>query len=715
MKQLTAYFFLFCACCFSVFNVSATHIVGGVATYKHLHGNVYEIEVYLYRDCYNGIPDILNPIYAVVHNDSGAYVSTVMLTRGNKVHIPRPDIYQYACHYRLPRICYEYGLYRGKVTLPYSKGGYSISYENCCLNWSISNHVTNSGFTTSTSIGDSALLLKNSSPVFDNLPPAVVCRGLPFTFDHAATDPDGDSLTYELFQPFRGAKPPFAPIPYKPGYNLSSITASNDEMKIDSLTGLLSVTIDNFGQYLYGVKVNEYRNGTYLGSTWRTYQVNAASCDTLDVVADFDVKQAVCTKDIRMEFKGNSKNDYRTFWDFGDSTTQWGNDPVHIYRDSGNYRITMIVTSRYSGCNDTLQRTIRVDTNLADDEVVASFLTHEKSCYETLSFNNTSVNAARFLWSFGDGTTNDSVVSPQHTYTEPGNYRVRLAVESEQNKCRDTIEQRIIINKKLLLNPSYTGQKCSNTIQLKANVKEGNLSTYSLLWNFGNGDTAVIENPQYTFPDTGKYTIAVYTHPNENFVGCSDTFTLSYHARPLVYPDFSLSASADTLYYHSDSVMLEVSPAHFTTYRWLPAEEVDRPTIANPLVRPQVTTTYTAEVSNKLGCKAKKKITVVVSPPLCGESELYIPNAFTPNNDGENDYFRIRGKEIEALYLAVYNRWGQLVFESTDAMMPYDEQRGWNGTFNEKVLEPGVFVYLARIHCAGGNTFTKKGNVTLLR
>jgi gliding motility-associated-like protein len=94
---------------------------------------------------------------------------------------------------------------------------------------------------------------------------------------------------------------------------------------------------------------------------------------------------------------------------------------------------------------------------------------------------------------------------------------------------------------------------------------------------------------------------------------------------------------------------------------------------------------------------------------VCGEPYIYVPNAFTPNGDGNNDILYAYGDIIDELYFAVYDRWGEIMFESTDIT------KGWDGTYHGSVLDPAVFVYYIKAICRDKETFIKKGNVTLIR
>jgi gliding motility-associated-like protein len=117
-------------------------------------------------------------------------------------------------------------------------------------------------------------------------------------------------------------------------------------------------------------------------------------------------------------------------------------------------------------------------------------------------------------------------------------------------------------------------------------------------------------------------------------------------------------------------------------------------------------------VSNAGGCVNEDKITISVN---CGAENVFIPNTFSPNGDGVNDVFYIRGTGItEINYFRIFNRWGQLVFERKIAPLntPF---AGWDGTLNGIVLPPDVYVYMVDVNCDNGKTTTLKGDITLVR
>ena len=120
---------------------------------------------------------------------------------------------------------------------------------------------------------------------------------------------------------------------------------------------------------------------------------------------------------------------------------------------------------------------------------------------------------------------------------------------------------------------------------------------------------------------------------------------------------------------------------------------------------------YIAYVTDSLGCARilENIIRIKVINAECEEPYLFVPTGFTPNGDGENDVLYVRGLVISEMYFAVYNRWGEKVFESTDRRI------GWDGTYKGKLMDPAVYAYYVKAKCLKGGEFFKKGNVTLIR
>ena len=94
----------------------------------------------------------------------------------------------------------------------------------------------------------------------------------------------------------------------------------------------------------------------------------------------------------------------------------------------------------------------------------------------------------------------------------------------------------------------------------------------------------------------------------------------------------------------------------------------------------------------------------------CRDPYIFVPKAFTPNGDGNNDFFRVRGTDITELYFIVYNRWGEEVYRTEEP-----EHIGWDGSFRGKASSPDSYGWYLRVRCGNGEYFENKGNVTLLK
>lgn len=192
----------------------------------------------------------------------------------------------------------------------------------------------------------------------------------------------------------------------------------------------------------------------------------------------------------------------------------------------------------------------------------------------------------------------------------------------------------------------------------------------------------------------------------ENQFGCLDTLTTSIQFVDL---GIAMVTAEPSTIFPNDTSRLEVTGCESCNYNWSPANTLSDPTIANPLAEPSTTTEYLVELE-KLGCTETLPITVQVRDDLpCGEPYIFIPNAFTPNGDGENDYFKVRSEIIIDMNMKIFNRWGEKVFESTQ------QEMGWDGTFRGKMLLPDVFGYVVEGTCYNEEKFIKKGNLTLLK
>jgi gliding motility-associated-like protein len=146
-------------------------------------------------------------------------------------------------------------------------------------------------------------------------------------------------------------------------------------------------------------------------------------------------------------------------------------------------------------------------------------------------------------------------------------------------------------------------------------------------------------------------------------------------------------------------------------FTWLPDQWLSCNDCPSPLSSPETTILYTLTAFDQNDCSASDSILVTVE----FTPGIYVPNAFSPNGDGINDHFYIQGKGIsEVRLLRVFDRWGEMVFESLNAT-PNEAAFGWDGTFRNKQMNPAVFAFYAELGMLDGSNRVVKGDVTLLR
>ena len=166
----------------------------------------------------------------------------------------------------------------------------------------------------------------------------------------------------------------------------------------------------------------------------------------------------------------------------------------------------------------------------------------------------------------------------------------------------------------------------------------------------------------------------------------------------------------DTFYVLEGGSVQLPSPGDFAQYFWAPSDYLSCTTCPSPVSTPSDTIEYVVTVTTSQGCTDTLVYRVIVSPP-CDPSRIRIPNAFTPNGDGDNDVFTIvpyEGTEVIER-LTIYNRWGQRIYVGTGA------NASWDGTSDGKPAPADVYVWLLEVNCSGEEKGVRHGDVTLLR
>jgi gliding motility-associated-like protein len=431
-----------------------------------------------------------------------------------------------------------------------------------------------------------------------------------------------------------------------------------------------------------------------------------SGCNNAVFKIDFQIKiaQADFTADnfkgcapFTVHFENKSSTGGKILWDFGTADTTSQDKPVFTYTKPGTYMVKLYINDP-SSCNiwDTAFQYITVF-----DGITADFDFSVVPCSGQVAFTDSSAKApVSWDWDFGDGTKS-SLQHPTHTFGNSGTYDVKL-ITTTKDGCKDTALVRVDL------------ASASGTVNSDKRVCPGNpaylLATggFAYHWSPSTGLNAVdIPNPVATPTVTTTYTVEIKV---KNALGDTCTLTLSTTVNVINTALITLSATAD-----KDTLMsgafTKIHALVDTTFKiqWSPVTGVENPNAYTTKVTPKVTTTYIVTIVDSLGCSRTATITIYVISTDCGGDAVFVPNTFTPNGDGKNDVLYVRSNSITELYFAVYNRWGELVFETRDL------HKGWDGTYKGMKVDPAVFAWYVKGTCNTGDEFFKKGNVTIIK
>ena len=746
LNHIRVLFAIYLCFCF-VSEANATHIIGGQITYECIGNDTFRMNMKIYRDCSAGVTGQLD-------GTPGAPDATITVYQGNSqtpllTRVLEPPIVTEVdpnpnnpCIIVPPGVCLQEGFYVWDLILPPSADTYHVTYQRCCRNGTINNiedPIAN-GSTYTIGITNTAQVECNNSPVFVNLPPAVVCVNEDLIFDHSATDEEGDQLVYSLCSPFYGggnafgtgpnaATPdPDLPPPYDfvefslPDFSFDEPLGQTSPISIDPNTGLLTGLPATQGQYVVGICVDEYRNGELLSSVYRDFQFNVTTCEQT-VYAEIGASANngedqifvfnVCNDTI-VDFVNDSQDEdfiNAYSWEFyiNESDTIWSfdKDATIVFPGAGFYEGKMIVNPNLD-CTDTA----KVFVNISPD-IVGDFSFDYDTCVagpvEFFDLTDPFPSVLKeWAWDFGDNNIS-AEQNPIHMYENAGEYDLELIV-TDTVGCKDTIYNTVNwfpVPPLIIIDPSNV-VGCPPVDVFYENLSNPVDTTYSIVWDFGDGNMGEGVSPTHIYEEAGIYTIGIQiTSP----IGCytEDTFVDLIEIDSQVVANFTYGP--DSITNLQPIVQFQDLSNHVANWQW----SIDAFNYYDQMQNPTVVFPDTGQYEVQLvathlwGCTDTLTQIVDVRP----EIKYFLPNAFSPNGDGTNESFGGIGvfSGIENYNMSILNRWGELVFESSN---PEDT---WNGRrFNTgKLSQRGVYVYTISFKGPRGKAHSYNGFVTLIK
>ena len=451
-------------------------------------------------------------------------------------------------------------------------------------------------------------------------------------------------------------------------------------------------------------------------------------------------------------------------WDFGDGSTSTQREPTHTYASGGIYTVTLVATMP-NGCStaDTQRHSLHVIGDGSN-----TFAPQIACAGAQIQIGPEPQIGASYQW-LSEGVSDPSVANPW--VSQAGTYLLQVSApgcsevdtfhvqtyslvdlwQPTSISCHDSTDGGAFFR----LGPGIDPDSVSVTVSPSAPWSIDSLRTIRLAhlpagsrhvsingYGCRQDYDFVLSNPplpyyekevspalcsdsctgwiriRYNFSaipeiqplDTLILNLCEGTHLTQFIsLGCPLTDT-SVILRNHMLDNFS--AWADSYHiYQGESVTLHSTEVEGASYQWHPSTDLDTPTRPNTLATPVDTLScYVVEASTAEGCRASDSVCISCTAFHCGDPDYHIPNAFTPNNDGINDIVDFSSPLLSEIHVAIFSRWGECVFESSDLT-----NCRWDGKYRNELCLPGVYTYTCRIRCHNNVESELKGDITLIR
>jgi len=452
--------------------------------------------------------------------------------------------------------------------------------------------------------------------------------------------------------------------------------------------------------------------------------------------------------------------------------------PSHFYSTPGTYTVKMIVTTQF-GCQDSTTRLIKViaSPSIGINGVVSQCVPATLNFAGIILVPDTSTYT--WAWDFDNGQTSVLQNPAAQIYSKAGHYIIKLTATSGgkcstidsadlfiypipnifagtdtticlgQNltlqatggagytwlppsssdlnctNCPNPVTSPTITTSYFVTGTSPDGCQATDTIVVKVNLPVTvtvNPSADSLcvgqnvqlsasgadvyVWSPATG----LSNPGIANPIANPSTSTTYQVIGSDSKYC---FSDTQYVQITVFNYPTINVGPDVTIPIGSSYQINGSgSSDIISINWLPITGLSCTNCLSPLATPKNTTSYIATAINNGTCAASDSIKITV---ICDNNNFFVPNTFSPNGDGMNDVFYVRGKGLNIIpSMIIYNRWGQIVFEKRD-FAPNDPSVGWDGNFNGKKAPIDVYIYTIEIICDNSTLIPYHGNITLIR
>ena len=473
-------------------------------------------------------------------------------------------------------------------------------------------------------------------------------------------------------------------------------------------------------------------NGLQPGENVWQWTVTRNGCVDQDTVvltyhqppsAMFTVDNDAACSPLDVNFQNATVGASSYVWTFGDGQFSQLQNPSHTFENltdkDTTYHIELKAISDF-GCVDTARYDVNVYAIPTVSFEVSPFLLNQPSMTTYFILDDISKGYLDYRWNFGDGGSSTLMNPVSHTYTDPGEYTITLEIASAYCNAIDSAHLTIVPAPPEPIDGSTGGKTVEGCQPLTVPFTPETDYADEYIWYFGNGDSAVEATPVYTFEEPGKYFVQLLA---KGAGGESITQIDTVIVYPV--PDASFTVSPDTVMAGDEYVSFNDSSINASTWEWRPGVGDTVLYERNPIFIYDSAGVYdvTLLVTSNKACEDSLTLrnAVVVEP----RGQVDFPSAFTPNPNEMGDGTYIYGDVsrahlndvlypvpqvgIEKFQMQIYNRWGELIFESNDLKI------GWNGYYKGQLVPQDVYIVRYKVTYKNGRSEEGAKNVTVVR
>ena len=405
---------------------------------------------------------------------------------------------------------------------------------------------------------------------------------------------------------------------------------------------------------------------------------------------------------LTVQFNNSSTLTSNFYWNLGNGQIDSVNfEPSVTYSQPGQYQTQLIVFDSVCNAADTFGVTITVSASVSFTLPNAITLCSDSSF--TLAPSGIIGGVNSFVWSSNPNFTDTLNASTQDSslyFLLPSSGTYYLQVNNGPCSFQDSVSLTVFTDVISINGPDSV---CLN-VPVVFNAVNASQDPFTYQWSPSNViQGSSIQSSVTVTPPQSQYIYLEATSSNGCVIEDSSYVMVSYINPALV------DASANPILIEPNAqVSLSVQPGGYPSYAWVPAAPCANPTSQQTTATLQNTTIFTVYVSDGI-CTVSDTVEVKVYEIICDLPYVYVPNAFSPNGDQNNDILYVRGLFVEKLIFRVFDRWGEMVFETEDVNI------GWDGIYQGKKLDPDVYDYYLKVVCYGGLEKITKGNITLMK